>query len=127
MVEDTATTGSIQTQKEDKVLLALKSHDWNRQQPKFREVFPELALVQKEPSSLLVKRKPVQKAVKSDKNSEKKSEETEVVKDKADEKGDTPDKKPATLIQSVVKYAPVAFLIIIVYLIVTKLVNRLFK
>jgi ubiquitin-conjugating enzyme E2 J2 len=44
MLEDTPTTGSITTTKEDKILLAAQSKLWNARNPKFRDLFPELSL-----------------------------------------------------------------------------------
>jgi len=42
MLEDTPTTGSIVTSKKDKINFALKSKDYNRNDLKFRNIFPEL-------------------------------------------------------------------------------------
>jgi len=42
MLEDTPTTGSIVTSKKDKIDFAKKSRDYNRNDPKFRNIFPEL-------------------------------------------------------------------------------------
>ncbi|KAJ3092382.1 Ubiquitin-conjugating enzyme E2 6 [Quaeritorhiza haematococci] len=42
MLEDQSTTGSIKTTLEEKKVFAAKSHQWNLQVPKFKEVFPEL-------------------------------------------------------------------------------------
>lgn len=43
MLEDTPTTGSITTTKDDKILLAAQSRLWNARNNKFRDLFPELA------------------------------------------------------------------------------------
>ncbi|KAI9016091.1 ubiquitin-conjugating enzyme/RWD-like protein [Hyaloraphidium curvatum] len=43
MLEDTPTTGSITTTAAEKRVLAQRSHAWNLQSAKFRDVFPELA------------------------------------------------------------------------------------
>ncbi|KAG4105777.1 UBC-like protein [Neocallimastix lanati (nom. inval.)] len=42
MLEDTPTTGSIVTSKKDKINFALKSKEYNRNDQKFRNIFPEL-------------------------------------------------------------------------------------
>lgn len=42
MLEDTPTTGSIVTSKKDKKDFAIKSKEYNRNDPKFRNIFPEL-------------------------------------------------------------------------------------
>ena len=59
MLEETATTGSIETGLHEKKILAQKSLVWNRQQKLFREVFPELAEMMPEPPKLVKKSKPV--------------------------------------------------------------------
>ena len=49
MLEDTATTGSINTTTAEKRLFASKSHAFNLNNPKFQSVFPELCTLEMAP------------------------------------------------------------------------------
>ncbi|KAJ3325306.1 Ubiquitin-conjugating enzyme E2 6 [Blyttiomyces sp. JEL0837] len=49
MLEDTATTGSIKTTKEEKRLFSKKSHAYNLANPKFQSVFPEYCTAELQP------------------------------------------------------------------------------
>jgi ubiquitin-conjugating enzyme E2 J2 len=45
MLSDEITTGGISTGDADKRAYAAKSHEWNMEQRKFREVFPDVRAV----------------------------------------------------------------------------------
>ncbi|KAI8906436.1 ubiquitin-conjugating enzyme/RWD-like protein [Gorgonomyces haynaldii] len=62
MLEDTPTTGSVETTLSEKRLLAKKSKAWNRTQKTFHLVFPDLAKISVEPVAVNVeKEKPKSK------------------------------------------------------------------
>jgi len=62
MSQDESTTGSINTSRYERALLALRSHAFNISNPQFKEIFPELVAVQQVPLHIAFPNAPVVEA-----------------------------------------------------------------
>jgi len=62
MSQDESTTGSINTSRYERALLALRSHAYNISNPQFKEIFPELVAVQQVPLHIAFPNAPVVEA-----------------------------------------------------------------
>ncbi|KAF9922443.1 Ubiquitin-conjugating enzyme E2 6 [Linnemannia zychae] len=62
MSQDESTTGSINTSRYERTLLALRSHAFNISNPQFKEIFPELVAIQQVPLHIAFPNAPVVEA-----------------------------------------------------------------